>query len=241
MLDQFACPNCGAALPADLAKSGFVTCQYCGTSFRIPQSFTPQPDMGDLILGADFRQQPISGWILPNLDKVSTLAGNPPELRAKFGAINLYSHVLESSGDFDNLDVSVSLKFYEGDLSQISAGLMLRYRKGIGSYNFFLSPLGTYIVASYQPGEGGGLDWKTIMDWAENNVIRKGLNETNRLRVVADGIHLKVYINGVLATTIHDDKYDEGQVVLSAGGSAKSSVEVGFVDLQLREVISERK
>ena len=238
MLDQLTCPNCGAALPPQLAKSDIVTCQYCQTTFRIPNSLTPEPDMGNLILGADFRGQPISGWTLPNPDNVRTLDGNPPELRAKFGAVNTDYYVLRSSGYFDNVDVSVSLKFYEGTLNQIDAGLVLRYRKGIGGYIFFLSPVGTYTAAYYQPGEKDVMDWKPIMDWSENNVIHKGLNETNRLRVVADGAHFKIYINGVLATSIHDDKYDEGQVILGAEGTAKSSVEVGFSDLQVREVLS---
>jgi hypothetical protein len=241
MFDQFTCPNCGAALPALLAKSDIVTCQYCQTTFRVPHSFTPEPDMGDLILGADFRQLPISGWTLPNPDNVRSLAGSPPELRAKFAAADINNYALSTSGEFDDVDVSVNLKFYEGTLNQIDAGPILRYRKGIGGYIFYLSPIGTYTLAFYQPGEKGALEWKTIMDWSANNVIRKELNETNRLRVIAKGNHFKVYINGVLVTTIHDDKYDQGQVLLGVEGTAKSSVEMGFSDLQLREVLSGEK
>ncbi len=241
MLDQLTCPNCGAALPSELAKADVVTCQYCQTTFRVPRSFTPEPDMGDLILGADFRQLPITGWTLPNPDNVRTLAGNPPELRAKFEAVDTDYYVLKSSGEFDDMDVSVSLKFYEGTLNQIRGGLVLRYRQGIGAYMFFLSPIGTYTIGYYQPGEKDVMEWKTIMDWSDNNVIHKGLNETNRLRVVADGNHFKVFINGVLVTAIHDDKYDEGQVNLAAEGTKKSSIEVGFSDLQMREVSSGAK
>ncbi len=241
MLNQFNCPNCGAALPAQLAQSEIVTCQYCGSTFRNPSSLTPEPTMGDLVLGADFRQLPVSGWTVPNLNNVSAQDGNPPELRAKFNATERNFYALDSSGEFDDIDASVSIKFYDGKPDQIRAGLILRYRKKIGGYIFYLSPFGTYTIGYYQPGQGDALDWKTIMDWSENNVIHKGLNETNRLRVVADGPHFKVYINGVLATAIHDDKYDEGEVILGLEGTSKSSLDVGFSDLQLREVVSGSK
>jgi hypothetical protein len=237
MLETLTCPNCGAALPPQTAPSETMTCPYCQTTFRVPHSLTPEPASGDLILGADFRQLPISGWSLPNPDDVQTVDGKPPELRAKFGAVDTNNFVLRSSGYFDDVDVSVTLKFYEGTLNQIDAGLVLRYQKGVGGYIFYLSPVGTYTVAYYQPGDKDGMDWKPIMDWSENDVIRKGLRETNRLRVVVDGTHFRVYINGVLATSIHDDKCDEGQVILGAEGTKKSSVAVGFSDIQMREVI----
>ena len=241
MIETLTCPNCGAALPAQPAPSDTVTCPYCQTTFRIPPSTTPEPTSGDLILGADFRQLPISGWALPNPDSVRTLAGPPPELRAKFDAVAKNNFVLKSSGYLDDVDVSVSLTFYEGTLNQIDAGLVLRYHSGVGGYIFHLSPVGTYTVAYYQPAEKDAMHWTTIMDWSDNDVIRKGLNETNRLRVVADGTHFRVHINGVLATSIHDDKCDEGQVILSVEGTAKSSVEVGYSDLQVREAVSSGK
>ena len=52
------CPNCGAALPQKAIKaSDLVSCEFCGTSFRVPKTLTPEPDMGDLILGADFYEK----------------------------------------------------------------------------------------------------------------------------------------------------------------------------------------
>jgi hypothetical protein len=56
------CPNCGAALPVRAAKSNVVTCEFCSTTFRVPSSLTPEPDMGDLLLGVDFSRKPMPGW-----------------------------------------------------------------------------------------------------------------------------------------------------------------------------------
>ncbi len=241
MLDQLTCPNCGAALPAQLAKSDVVTCQYCHVTFRVPHSFTPEPDMGDLILGADFSHQPIAGWGFPNPDDVQTVNGNPPEFRAKFKNRATVHYVLNSSGYFDNLDAGVNVCFYGGNQDDVTSGLILRYRKNVGSYNFFISPLGTYAVACYEKSDSDLMDWKSIISWTKDNIIRAGFNQVNRLRVIANGTQFKFYINGVLTTSIHDSRYEDGEVILGVEGSAKSTVEVGFGDLQLREVLSNGK
>jgi hypothetical protein len=236
--ESLICPNCGAALPASSVAAGLVTCQYCGTTFRIPGSLTPQPDLGDLILGADFRRKPIAGWNFPNEDNVQLLDGAHPELRAKFPAKEWVYYALSSAGFFDDIDASVSMIFYSGSLPDIDAGISLRYRKGVGSYTFQISPLGTYAVGYYAPGSGEDMDWHHILSWTKHAAIRPGLDQFNRLRVVGKGDRLHVYINGVLATSIHDDRYDIGEVLLLAEAGKQQDIEVGFTDLQLREVVN---
>jgi hypothetical protein len=146
--------------------------------------------------------------------------------------------VLSSSGFFDNVDASVSIRFYEGELKYIDAGLTLRYQKGVGSYAVLISPLGTYSVGYYVPGDDSGMDWRHIVDWTSHSAIRTGLNQVNRLRVVLNGDRLRVYINGVLASSLRDTRYEVGEVLLDAESSKSSSVDVGFTDLQVREVVS---
>ncbi len=235
-MDQLICPNCGAPLPASAANSEVVTCPYCNITFRIPRTQIPEPDMGNLILGADFRQAPIAGWSFPNKDNVRLSNGAQSELRFKYPAVSGLWYALNSSGYFDDVDASVSITFYDGKEDDIDAGLVLRYRKSIGSYFVLISPLGTYTIAYYEKGEDESLHWKTIMNWTKHDALRKGLNQVNRLRFIANGDHLRVYLNGVLATSIHDNRYDEGEVLLAAEGTDKSIVDVGFSDLQLREV-----
>jgi len=238
MFAQSNCPNCGATLPASAFSSEVVTCQYCNTTFRMSRTPTPEPDMGNLVLAADFNQDPIPGWGFPNKDKVELIKGAVPELRARFPPQGGLYYPLNSSGYFDNIDASVSIQFYEGNLDTIDAGLVLRYRKDVGSYCVLITPLGTYTLGMYQKGTStdGAMDWKTIMTWTRHSAIRKGLNQVNRLRVIANGDRLRIYLNGVLATSIHDDHFDEGEVLLAIEGGEKSAIDVGFTDLQLREV-----
>jgi len=236
LLNQLNCPNCGAALPLPASLTEVVTCQYCHTTFRIPKTVTPEPDLGDLMLGADFSQKPIAGWDFPNEANIQIIKGNPPELRAKFTPVDSLEYVLNSSGFFDDVDASVSIKFYDGDLKYIDAGLVLRYRKGIGSYCVLISAQGTYAIFYYEKGDETGMFAKTFMDWTKHTALRAGLNQVNRLRVVVYGDHLRIYLNGVLATTLHDTRFDDGEVILATEGTIKSSIEVGFFDMQLREV-----
>jgi hypothetical protein len=235
-VDQLICPNCGAPLPASAASQDVVTCQYCNITFRIPKSFTPEPDMGNLILGADFRQDNLPGWDFPNRDKVQFINGTSPELHFNYPAKNGLWYALNSSGFYDDVDASVSIRFYAGNEDIIDAGLVLRYRKTLGSYCILISPLGTYVVGSYEKGTGEGLEWKAITSWTKHTALRKGLNQINRLRVIIKGNRLRVYLNGVMATSLRDDRFKEGEIQLAAEASDKSSVEVGYSDLQIREV-----
>ena len=237
LLDALICPNCGASLPSQASPGSTITCQYCSTTFRVPASLTPEPTMGDLLLGADFSGKPITGWAFPNEDNIRLVSGATPELRAKFDAADTLFYVLNSSGFFDNVDVSVTLRFYAGELNHIDGGISLRYQKGVGSYCFLLSPLGTYSVGYYVPGDSDGMVWKHIVDWTAHSAIHTGLNQSNRLRAIANGDHLRVYINGVLATSLHDSRYDAGEILLDAEGSKESPVEAGFTDLQVRDIV----
>jgi hypothetical protein len=54
--------NCGAAIDVRTVRGAIAACTYCGTSFAIPASMTPEPIMGDLMLGADFRDPELPGW-----------------------------------------------------------------------------------------------------------------------------------------------------------------------------------
>lgn len=234
-MDQMICPNCGAALHSSVAYADVVTCQYCNVTFRIPRSFTPEPDLGNLILGADFRQEPIPGWGFPNKDNVQLASGTSPELRFKYPAKKGLWYALHSSGFFDDVDSSVTIRFYDGNMDDIDAGIMLRYRKDIGGYMVLISPLGTYTLSYYEKGADNNLTWKYLLHWTKHTALKPGLDQVNRVRFIARKDHLRIYLNGVLATSIHDALHKEGEVQLVAEASDRSPVEVGFTDLQLRE------
>ncbi|MCB0101947.1 MAG: hypothetical protein H6635_15470 [Anaerolineales bacterium] len=230
------CPNCGAALPAPSLKEDIALCEYCGTSFRISKNLTPQPDLGNLILGADFSQKHMPGWETVNEEMLSFHNGQTPELRGKFKPHGNSYNLLKSSGFMDNFDVSVSITFYSGEKERIHAGLFLRYDPAVGGYGVKISVQGSYTFGYIAKDDEGQLSFFKIMPWAYHTALRSGLNEPNRLRVICNGNSFRVYLNGVFATSFQDDRYKMGKIFLEADSTLKSSLELGFSNLQVREV-----
>ena len=113
-MKALTCPNCGAALPARSLKDDIAVCEFCGTSFRVPKTLTPEADMGDLILGADFSKTINPGWTTVNHDQLTFHKGSPAEMRASLTPQTNSYYTLKSSGFLDNFDVSVSIRFFEG-------------------------------------------------------------------------------------------------------------------------------
>ena len=83
-MKALTCPNCGAALSAAALKNDLATCEFCGTTFRMSKTATPEPDMGDLLLGADFADSTLPGWEIIRDGEISFHKGNPPELRGLY-------------------------------------------------------------------------------------------------------------------------------------------------------------
>jgi hypothetical protein len=236
MFVNLNCPNCGAGLPPAFNLSGVVKCDYCGTSFRVPETLTPEPDMGDLLLGADFSKKPIPSWQFQNEEKISLVPDPTPELRARFEKSNLVHYILFSSGVFDNVDASVSLRFLSGDPKWIRAGLFLRYTLSLGGYGFFVSAQATYMFGYYTKPANAELAWTTAIDWTANASLRAGLEQANRLRVIVKVNRIQIYLNGALTASFADGRFDVGQVRLAVEPSENSDVEVAFSDLQIRAV-----
>lgn len=232
------CPNCGAALPQKAIKaSDLVSCEFCGASFRVPKTFTPEPDMGDLILGADFSSKIMPGWEVINEELLTFHKGNPSELRGSYKPSPNSYYVLKSSGFLDDFDASINMKFTDGDENIIRAGFYARFSDN-GGYAVLVSVIGSYTIGYYKKGEKNELKWEDLLPWANHTALRAGINETNRLRVLCDGGQFRVYLNGVLATSFKDDHFKRGKLYLAVVPTEKSSLGVAFSDLQLREVIS---
>ncbi|MBK8619624.1 MAG: hypothetical protein IPN96_21565 [Anaerolineales bacterium] len=230
------CPNCGAALPARIIKMDVATCEFCGTSFRIAKSLTPEPDMGDLLLGADFGDKIMPGWEAMNEDRLSFHKGSTPELHCRFEPHPNSYYVLRSSGLLDNFDISVNIKLTEGEREWIRAGVYTRFSPE-GGYGFLVSAQASYTFGYFAKDEKGELAFFKLMAWTTHTALRSGVNETNRLRVICNEENFRVYLNGVLAASFKDEKFKMGKLYLAAEPSEKSVIGVVFSDLQLREVL----
>lgn len=235
-IQTFQCPNCGAALSANALKAEIAACEYCGTTFRLAKSPTPEPDMGDVLLAADFRDPQVPGWLLSNPDKIRFLSSPQPELFAFFPSSDLIYPVLRTPGPFDDFDVSVTIRFTEGNYEYISAGIEFRYSSA-GDYVARISAQGTYSLGWHEKSTWGG----SLVEWSTHPSMRKQIGQPNRLRIIARGARLRMYINGVLAASLLDSKFNAGLIRISISSGNHSSIGVAFSDLQLREAPRELK
>jgi hypothetical protein len=229
------CPNCGAALSEQAVKIEFTVCDFCGTTFRMSKTLTPEPGMGDLLLGADFGNDTLPGWELIRDGDITFHKGSPSELRGFYKPrINSY-YVLKSSGFLDDFDASITIKFTNGDEKLITAGFYPRMTND-GGCGVYISPVGSYNIGYFMLDTNGDFKWNNLMDWTYHASLRKGINATNRLRVICDGERMRVYLNGVLATSLKDNRYKMGKLHVIVEPNGETNLGIAFSDLQVREI-----
>ncbi|MBC7879574.1 MAG: hypothetical protein H7Y59_20590 [Anaerolineales bacterium] len=231
------CPSCGASLSENAIKADFAVCEFCGTTFRMSKTLTPEPSMGDLLLGADFRSDILPGWELIKEGEITFHKGNPSELRGFYKPrINSY-YVLKSSGFLDDFDASITIKFTDGDEKLITAGFYPRLTND-GGYGVYISPVGSYNIGYFTiDTTSGDFKWNTLVDWTHHASLRTGRNMPNRLRVICDGERFRIYLNGVLATSLKDNRYKMGKLFVVAEPNGETNLGIAFSDLQVRDVI----
>lgn len=236
-MKALTCPNCGAALSAASLKNDLATCEFCGTTFRMSKTATPEPDMGDLLLGADFADSTLPGWEIIRDGEISFHKGNPPELRGLYKPrLNSY-YVLISSGFLDDFDASINIKFTEGDEKLITAGFYPRMNSQ-GGYAVYISALGSYNIGYFTVDTSNNqLQWNTLVDWTSHASLRKGKDVTNRLRVIMHGEKMRVYLNGVLATSLKDNRHKMGKLHVVCEPNGETNLGVAYSDLEVREVV----
>jgi len=168
-------------------------------------------------------------------EKLTFQRGNPSELRGYYGPRVSVYYVLKSSGSFDDFDVGINIKFTDGDQNLIMAGLYPRFTND-GGYAVYISPLGSYVIGYFTKDQKGDWKWDILMDWTNHSAIRAGLNQNNHLRVVCDGERIRVYLNGVLASSFKDGRFKMGKLCVVAEPNGETNLGITFSDLQLREV-----
>lgn len=233
-LHAVSCPNCGASIPGYAVPRSVIVCDYCNSAFRVADSPTPQPELGDLLLGADFSDRNVPGWLLSTPEKLTFVDGRPPELRVDFEPTKLIHPIIRTPGYFADLDVSVTIRFMDGKWDYISAGFEIR-SSDQGDYIFRLSAQGTFQVGMHTATEWG----ETLVSWRTHPALRTEVGSSNRLRVLARGSQLRLYLNGVLATSLNDERQKAGTVRVVVSPTESSNLVVAFQDLQLREPPSE--
>jgi hypothetical protein len=145
--------------------------------------------------------------------------------------------LLESYGSFDDIDAAVTIRFLEVEdvTKHCRLGFALRRTEEEGHYSVDIAPKGNYCVAGYEK-QSADKNWRVLVNFASHPALRVGVGVANRLRVVARNDHLRVYINGALASSVRDSRFTYGTVAIvleNPGSDAKFAL----TDLELREAV----
>lgn len=229
-LTELTCVNCGAAVDLRTLRGDVAACSYCGSSFRVPASMTPQPSLGNLLLGADFRDPELPGWIAGMPDNLEFRSGSPAELWTSFPPSDQIHPVVRTPGPLDDFDASVTIRFISGSRNDVSAGFELR-SWDTGAYVARLSAQATFGLGWHAKTDWGG----DLVPWASHPALRGEWGEANRLRVIMRGELLRMYFNGVLAAALRDDRFPSGRLRLVVTPGKSERAVVAFADLQVRE------
>ena len=130
-------------------------------------------------------------------------------------------HVVEKTGlicipeaknlTLANFAFEVNIKIVKGD----NGGIAFRINQVNKTfYAFDIAPDGSYTLEVYTTKF-------TVLSQGTNSVIKKGLNASNLLAVVANGDLITIYVNDQIIDSVHDKTFSQGQIgVLSYAGKS---------------------
>jgi hypothetical protein len=98
-----------------------------------------------------------------------------------------------------NVDMTFDVAVQEGTPSNISYGAACRFSNKDNLYSFEISGDGYYSLAKKVEGT-----WETIVDWTSSSVLKSGVGETNRIRIVCSDSKLEFYANDQLLISSQD-------------------------------------
>lgn len=103
-------------------------------------------------------------------------------------------------------------------------GMVFRAPESTGAEKVYL--FGITCNGRYSLRRWDGKTMHVIINWTQNTNIQTGVNNINRLGVMAQGANLGLYINGQLVNETVDDAYLSGQFGVFVGGRDVEDVEM---------------
>ncbi len=190
--------------------------------------------MGNLLLAADFQDAHIPGWKVYSWEKPAefTQDNGIPEWCVTLppSPDHMTAFLLATPGILDDFDVCVSLRFLAGDKVNFFAGFDLRAGED-GYYQVVMDASGNFRAGWFEKTKWAG----DLVKWTAHPSLRNGFDMRNTLRVLLHGTQMRIYLNGVLATSLHDSRFTAGKLRLFAA-TYELEMRLAVSNLQVREV-----
>jgi hypothetical protein len=220
-------------MPASASGGSLVKCEACGSTFIVPSSLTPEPTLGNLLLGADFTNPTIPGWKVYDRENPVEFGEQDgiPEYRVilPLEPEHRTTWLIATPGILDDFDACVSLRFLAGDAENYFAGFDLRCSEE-GYYEMMIDSGGRFRLCWFDKHTYGG----DLVKWCFQPALKKGLEERNTIRVLMRGPKIRIYLNGVFSFSLHDERFSAGNLRLLAAPFDKE-MRLAVSNLQIRE------
>jgi hypothetical protein len=132
--------------------------------------------------------------------------------------------------NFGDFVLEVEATQLEGNPSN-SHGVLFRMRSPSEFYRFDITADGNYVI---ERRNADGTWSRLLDDWTPSPAISQGLNNTNRIKVVAEGAKLTFFVNDQELQTITDNAYLSGNIALDVGTFGQTASSVAFDNVIVR-------
>ncbi|MFZ0658536.1 MAG: hypothetical protein WAM05_07440 [Candidatus Binataceae bacterium] len=138
-------------------------------------------------------------------------------------ALNSESDVLNNGNVFTDMDACVTVEPTTiGPQEGRAYAALIFWATDLNNYyDLAVSGLGTFAIYRHVADR-----WITVMPWTPNAAIKKGVNQSNQLRVVTKGTQATVYINGTQLTTFSGQPPAGGGEIGLAGAAGTKTLPV---------------
>jgi hypothetical protein len=186
----------------------------------------PLPGQSKTLYRDEFIMGHTGPWTLES-DELGSSAIVPEQLVIELNAPNLvqYSKLIEPTFTDFTLEVDAQLA---GGSPSSTYGVMFRMQTPDEFYRFEITGDGMYILERH---DADGSWARYTEDWLDTVVINQGVGATNRLKVIANGDRISVFVNDVFLEEIRDNTYQSGNIALDVGTFDGTGARVSFDNL----------
>jgi serine/threonine protein kinase len=139
----------------------------------------------------------------------------------------------EATNTYQNVTITVNVRI----LSGLTGGLLFRVSKdAIGEYSgylFEINSIGQYRIAFFSQ-HLTVLSFTYLKNWTTSPALKQGLAASNTLQVIARGVTLLFYVNGVfLVPPETDSTYSSGDIAFYATSDGQTTADVVYSNLNV--------
>lgn len=202
-----------------------ITITACG-----PSGGSANLDAPDVLFHDEFTAGSSGSWLLEG-DELGQTAVINDTLHIEVNAANTLQYATLTDPLFDDFILDVDATILAGSPDS-TYGILFRMQGNQQFYRFEILGTGKFML---EKRNADGTWTRLLNDWTAHEAILTGLNNTNHLRVEANGPNIAIYANDQLLYRAVDTAYTVGTIGLDAGTFGQPGVQVVFDNLVVRK------